>query len=41
MKLTLNESLNVVSFYTFNMPIAYNPKPTDAIVAILGCDTLL
>ena len=41
MGLTLNESLNVVSFYTFNMPDAYNHKPADAIVAVLGRDTLL
>lgn len=41
MGLTLNESLNVVSFYTFNIPNAYNPKPTYDIVAVLGHDTLL
>jgi len=41
MGLTLNESLNVVSFYTFSMPNAYNRKHTNDIVAILGRDTLL
>ena len=29
--LALSESLNLVTFYTFNMPNTYNPKPTDNI----------
>jgi len=41
MGLTLYESLNVVSFYTVNLPNACNPKPTDDIVVIAGRDTLL
>jgi len=41
MRLTLNENLNVVSFYTINLSNAYNPKPTDDIVVIVGRDALL